>query len=238
MNCSFSAPDAGPDTAAVGRTFSDFTNGMQRISEISVEPGANLLDLNLPIDPNGVVYNTVARAPIAGATLTLLDAVTRAPLPEDCFDDPAQQNQVTPRSGFYKFDINFSDVACPQGADYLIEVSPPSVGNWIPGGSLLVPPSSNADTPPLSVPDCIQGGAADAIPATTLILRGDDVGARTSCIGWQRIGCQCLSPAPDARQHEQPWLTTDIQQSYCARPGPARFSFYHEVDTNTDGTPR
>jgi uncharacterized repeat protein (TIGR01451 family) len=97
----------------------------------------------------------------------MVDALTGMPLPPECFDDPAQQDQVTLSSGFYKFDINFSDIACAEGADYLIEVAPPP-GNWIPGPSEIVPPSSSADTQPLSVPDCLQGGAADAIPATTL----------------------------------------------------------------------
>ncbi|MGD8325082.1 MAG: hypothetical protein PVF50_12015, partial [Gammaproteobacteria bacterium] len=164
----FSAPGAGADTAALGRTFSDFTNGMQRISEIAVDPGANLLDLNLPIDPNGVVYNAVARTPLPGAMLTMVDALSGVPLPPECFDDPAQQDQVTLVDGFYKFDINFSDVACPEGADYLIQASPPASGNWIDGPSEIVPPSSSAGTQPLSVPACLQGGAADAIPATTL----------------------------------------------------------------------
>lgn len=170
----FNAPGAGPNTAALGRTFSDFDNGLQVISDIPVEPGANLLDLNLPIDPNGVVYNTVARAPLPGATLTMVDALTRSALPTECFDDPQQQDQVTLGSGFYKFDINFSDVACPEGADYLIEVSPPPSGNWIPGPSELVPPSSSQDTPAFSVPDCLQGAVADAIPATTLYCEVTD----------------------------------------------------------------
>jgi len=164
----FRAPDAGPDSASLGTTFSDFTNGPQRISEIAVEPGSNLPDLHLPIDPNGVVYNALARVPLAGATLTMVDAVSGMPLPEDCFDDPAQQDQVTRGDGFYKFDVNFSDIACPEGSDYLINVAPPPSGFWIPGASQVNPPSSDSGTAPLSLPSCLQGGAADAIPTTTL----------------------------------------------------------------------
>ena len=59
----------------------------------SVPSGSNLQNLNLPIAPNGVVYNSSTRAPIAGATLTMLRAGT--PLPASCFDDPAQQGQIT-----------------------------------------------------------------------------------------------------------------------------------------------
>src|SRR6185436_6066201 len=50
---------------------------------------------------------------VAGATLRLLSAATSAPLPAGCFDDPAQQGQVTLADGWYKFDVNFSDPACP-----------------------------------------------------------------------------------------------------------------------------
>ncbi len=68
----FRAPGAGPNTAMLGSGDSPFTNGLQRITDIVVPSGGNLQNLNLPIDPNGVVYNSMTRAPVAGATLTLL----------------------------------------------------------------------------------------------------------------------------------------------------------------------
>ena len=124
----FLAPGAAATTAALGRAASDFTNYLQRITDIVVQPGANLQNLNLPIDPNGVVYNSITRTPIAGAVLTLLDAGTGTALPASCFDDPAHQNQVTLASGWYKFEINFNDPACPSGGNYLIGVSVPGSG--------------------------------------------------------------------------------------------------------------
>ena len=54
----------------------------------------------------------------------VLSAGSGAPLPATCFDDPVQQGQVTLADGFYKFDINFSDPACPSGGSYLIGVDP------------------------------------------------------------------------------------------------------------------
>ena len=39
----------------------------------------NVQNLNLPIAPNGVVYNSLTRAPIPGATLNLLRAGTPPP---------------------------------------------------------------------------------------------------------------------------------------------------------------
>jgi uncharacterized repeat protein (TIGR01451 family) len=54
----FRAPGAGLNTASLGIASSVFTNGPQQISNIIVpSSGANLTGLNLPIDPNGVVYD-------------------------------------------------------------------------------------------------------------------------------------------------------------------------------------
>ena len=73
----------------LGRAYSmNFTNGLQRISDIVIAPGNNLLNLDLPIDPNGVVYDSIARTPIAGAILTLEQAGGGS-VPSSCFEDPA-----------------------------------------------------------------------------------------------------------------------------------------------------
>ncbi len=162
----FRAPGAGANTAKLGLADSPFTNGPQRISDIIVSSGANLRGLNLPIDPNGVIYDSVARSPVAGAILTLRSGGSGGPLPAGCFDDAAQQGQVTLANGYYKFDINFSDPACPSGSDYLIEVTPPG-NNYLAGYSQIIPPKSGASTAAFSVPSC-PGSADDAIPTTAL----------------------------------------------------------------------
>ena len=150
----FRAPGAGPNTAMLGRGVSPFTNGLQRISDIVVTSGANLQGLNLAIHPNGVIYNSMARTPVAGATLTLLAARSASPLPAACFDDAAQQGQITLADGYYKFDINFSDPACPSGGDYLIGVTAPPGTNYVSGYSQIIPPASSASTAAFSVPAC------------------------------------------------------------------------------------
>jgi uncharacterized repeat protein (TIGR01451 family) len=160
----FSARGAGPNAAAQGYADSAFTDGPHRISDIVVASGANLQSLNLPIWPNGTVYNSVVRVPIAGARLALLNAATGGALPSQCFDDPAQQNQVTAQDGFYKFDLNFSAASCPSGGAYLIEVTPPSTG-YQSMPSRIIPSTSDAATLPFSVPAC-PGSADDAVPAT------------------------------------------------------------------------
>jgi uncharacterized repeat protein (TIGR01451 family) len=160
----FRRPGAGLSTALLGTADSDFTNDLQRITDIVVMEGNNLQNLNLPIEPNGVIYDALSRAPIAGARLVLLAAGSNAPLPASCFYDPAMQDQVTLADGYYKFDINFADAACPSGGSYVIAVAPPSAA-YLPGVSALIPPLTDATTASISVPSC-PGGVNDAVPAT------------------------------------------------------------------------
>src|SRR5882762_3146801 len=154
----FTAPGAGPNTAKLGKADSAFTNLLERITNIAVPSGSNLQNLNLPIGPNGVVYNSMTRAPIAGATLKMLHG--SAPLPATCFDDPAQQGQITQAGGYYRFDLNFSDPGCPSGSSYLIVVTAPT-SSYVASVSLLIPSTTGASTAPYSVPTCPQ----DALPA-------------------------------------------------------------------------
>ncbi|HEU4617123.1 MAG TPA: hypothetical protein VFV10_03745, partial [Gammaproteobacteria bacterium] len=132
--------------------------------DIVVMSGANLQNLDLPIDPNGIVYDSLSRAPIAGATLTLLQASTRTALPSSCFYDPAQQDQITLADGYYKFDVSFADAACPSGGSYVIRVTPPSSA-YVDAVSEMIPPVTSADTAAFSVPSC-PGSADDAVPGT------------------------------------------------------------------------
>jgi uncharacterized repeat protein (TIGR01451 family)/fimbrial isopeptide formation D2 family protein len=149
----FSAPGATTTTARLGLADSIFTNGLQQISAIVAGSGSVVGNLNLPIDPDGVVYNSVTRTPVAGATLTMVDAASSTPLPSSCFDDPAQQGQVTLASGYYKFDINFSSGSCPSGGNYLIQVTVPATG-YVTTESQIIPPTTNSTTAAYSVASC------------------------------------------------------------------------------------
>jgi len=160
----FSAPGASGTTALLGETDSDFTDGLQRIDEIDVQEGSNLLALNMPVDPNGVIYNSVSRAPVAGATVSLVDVRNGLPVASGCFDDPNQQNQVTIGSGYYKFELNFSAAGCPAAINYSIVVTPPDA-SYIPGVSEIIPPTTDETTLPFDVPACPLS-ANDAVLAT------------------------------------------------------------------------
>ncbi|MFW2374793.1 MAG: isopeptide-forming domain-containing fimbrial protein [Gammaproteobacteria bacterium] len=173
----FVAPGAdllNDTTASLGNTVSAFTNGPQTITDIVVLSGSNYIDQNLPIQPNGVVYNSILRTPVAGAALTLYlhngfdgdGNILLGDIPDSCFADTNQKNQVTLVDGWYKFDLNFG-TGCPAGADnYLIRVVQPSgfVGN--PGEpSWIIPPITSAATTSFDVPSC-PGSIDDAITAT------------------------------------------------------------------------
>jgi uncharacterized repeat protein (TIGR01451 family) len=159
----FTAPGAGPNTAKLGIADSVFTNSLQRITGITVPSNSNVQNLNLPIAPNGVVYNSLTRAPIAGMTLNMLSAGGSSPLPAACFDDSAQQGQITQAGGYYRFDLNFTDPACSSGGNFVIKVTAPSAA-FVAGESRVIPPASNASTAPFSVPTC-PGSLQDALPA-------------------------------------------------------------------------
>ncbi len=160
----FRAPGAGPTTALLGVTDSDFTNTLQQIDDIEVTAGSIWRSQNMPVDPNGVIYDAIARTPVPGAIVALVDARNGVPLPSSCFDDPNQQSQVTIGNGYYKFDLNFSDPSCPSGQNYSIEVTAPGT-TYVQGVSAMIPPTSDITTLPFDVPACPATGS-DAVPAT------------------------------------------------------------------------
>ncbi len=159
----FRAPGEGPNSAKLGYADSEFSNGPQRIYDIVVRSGSNLQNLNLPIDPNGVVYDALSRLPVTGARVTLISAITGAPVADTCFADPNQQGQVTLGDGYYKFDLNFADSTCASGSGFAIRVE--AGAGYEPGTSELIPAATDAGTLPFNVPFC-PGGVADAVPAT------------------------------------------------------------------------
>lgn len=153
----FLAPGAGSNTAKLGFADSPFTNEMQYITDIKVSGPTG--GLNMPVRPNGVVYNSITRSPVAGATLRLLNASGQV-VTSSCFDDPAQQGQVTLASGYYRFDLNFSDTtSCPANGNYTISVTAPATGYRNQPASQYIQPQ----TTPLDVPTC----SMDAVPSTT-----------------------------------------------------------------------
>jgi large repetitive protein len=97
------------------------------IKNLDLGPDIVVIDQNLPIDPSGVIYDSVARTPVANSIATLLGA-NGAPLPTICFLSASQQAQRTGASGEYRFDIiPGAAPQCPTGElVYTIQVTPPA----------------------------------------------------------------------------------------------------------------
>ncbi len=160
------APGASATSATTGNANSVFTDGPQRITDIFAASGASLQNLNLPSQPNGIVYDSILRVPVAGVQLSMINQTrSNQPVPATCFDDPNHLNQVTTVEGYYKFDLNFSDpTRCAEGDEYEIQVLPPT--GYLGTTSLIIPPLNPVSGVAQDVPVC-PGTAVDRVPTTT-----------------------------------------------------------------------
>jgi uncharacterized repeat protein (TIGR01451 family) len=98
-----------------------------KLDDLELASNIVTIDQNLPIDPSGVVYNSITRAAVAGAIVTF-NGPNRMALPDECFVDASQQNQITDTSGEYRFDIIPGAAAqCPTAeTEYTIAITPPA----------------------------------------------------------------------------------------------------------------
>ncbi|MBI3186580.1 MAG: DUF11 domain-containing protein, partial [Gammaproteobacteria bacterium] len=160
----FYAPGAISASASMGMAYSAFTNGQQRITDIRGTSGASLQNLDLPIQPDGMVYDSILRTPVANAVVQMVNALGTA-LPGSCFNDPNQQNQATLGNGYYKFELNFSQIECPANSDYTLNVYPPA--GYIDSDNNPATPQSSAIIPASpGVYDAVSC-PADAVITTT-----------------------------------------------------------------------
>ncbi len=122
-----------------------------RITNVTVNPGTTLADQNQPIDPSGVIYDSVTRAPVAGVSVRFVDA-SGSPLPVACFLDPSQANQITGVSGEYRFDIvPGAAPQCPTAETvYRIAINPPA--GFSQQSSVLLPQAGSFDPTGLAAP--------------------------------------------------------------------------------------
>ncbi len=160
-------PPGGSDrSASMGPAIADAAHGSDSgisgemlIRNMTVVSGSNIANQNMPVIPTGVIYDTVFRTPVAGATLRLLQA-NGSSLPTGCLPVGSnQETQTSSANGFYRFDIQ---AASCNVSNFLIEVN--SVpGGYTPGASRIIPAGKAGNTN-LDVAACSRGSTDDTIP--------------------------------------------------------------------------
>jgi len=143
------------------------------ISDINVGRNTTVVDQNQPIDPSGVIYDSVTRAPVSGATASLLDNAGNI-LPAICLVDPSQFNQLVGASGDYRFDIvPGAAPQCPVGeSNYRISIAPPAGYSFI--STVLLPQTGALNPTGLSNPYLVSSSfvaPTDAAPVYYLDFR-------------------------------------------------------------------
>ena len=215
-SCASAGPAPGRRTALLGRADSEFTDDLQRITDIIVLSGSNLQNLNLPIDPNGIVYDAICARADPGRHREPRRAGRRRGAAVGCFYDPNQQGQVTLADGYYKFDLNFADPACPSGGAYLLAVTPPSTA-YLPACPTIIPPQSSATTAAFS---CRRARRRSTMPCrrrrSTAKRTPSELQPPPSVA--PRTSRHELSPALDVRRQLRAGHEPDLQQPHSARP--------------------
>ena len=132
------------------------------IGSVVVAAGQDIVDQDLPLDPSGIVYDSLTRQPVAGATVTISAANCQG----GAFD-PATHlvsgaaSQTTGADGFYQFLLFSSAPHC----DYHLTVGQPA--GYIPQPSAIIPVCSNRLTVNQSPnPALVQ--SSDTAPATSV----------------------------------------------------------------------
>lgn len=122
------------------------TEQPRSITGITLNPGQNITEQNLPIDPAGVVYDALTRQPVSGAQVFFEDENGVAVDPA-CLIGGINPI-VTNGSGIYQFLLDTSDpVACAAyihaaPREYTLRVVAPA--GYLPGPSGLIPVCANA----------------------------------------------------------------------------------------------
>lgn len=111
-------------------------NSTGTLTGLTINPGDNIVQQSLPLDPAGVIYDSVSRQPISGATVTI-----SGPPGFTAADVVGGSTTVTTgATGFYQFLLN---ATAPSGT-YTLSVAPPA--GYIPGASTIIPGCTNAAT--------------------------------------------------------------------------------------------
>ena len=101
------------------------------LANLTLTPGANVLEQSLPLDPAGIVYDAVTRQPVAGAVVTLRGPAGYDPSVHLVGGSTVQ---TTGSDGMYQFLLN---PTAPSG-DYSLRITTYPRG-YVPAPSSLIP---------------------------------------------------------------------------------------------------
>ena len=141
------------------------------ITGITVYPSDNTVDQNLPLDPSGIVYDSVARTTIVGATVSIQGPAGFNPAIH-LVGGAAGATYVTAADGLYQFLLL---PGAPSGV-YLLEVQNPasylppqaSAGGVAPAQGILNVPSSTFAVQPQSTAPAV---GVNGLPGTLYYLQ-------------------------------------------------------------------
>lgn len=125
--------------AAKNPTGANTTDGT--LKSMTLVSGNNYTKQSLPVDPSGVVYDSITRLPVSGATVTLsgtgsFDAATHL------VGGTASATQVTGANGYYQFLL----LAGAPSVTYTLTITPPP--GYIPLPSAIIPATAGPFTVP------------------------------------------------------------------------------------------
>jgi large repetitive protein len=137
-------PSTGSSVQIAGVLPTSSVTVVSFIGNLTLYAGDNSIQQNLPLDPNGIVYDSITRLPIAGATVRLVGPAG--------FDSATHlvggsNPVITSASGLYKFLF----VNSPPSGSYALEVAPP--GGYLPPNAVLggvALPKGTMEVPPVA----------------------------------------------------------------------------------------
>ncbi len=125
----------------------------RRYLMLTLNPGDNLAQQSLPLDPSGVVFDSTTRQPVAGARVVLSGPPGYDPAVH-LVGGAGNNTQITGANGFYQYILN---AGFPNGT-YRLTVTSPAGYQAAP--STLFPPVAGSIDPPV---DCIMAAGVCSV---------------------------------------------------------------------------
>jgi len=192
-NGNYSVPDLLPNIAYdILAIDPNSGSAFDILSNVVLQPNQDLLSQDFAIDPSGVVYDSLTREAIVGATITIVGPDGLA-LPSECLL-PGQMNPQTSTEFGYRFDIvpQAGSSTCPSSAsEYSLQIVSPD--GFEEPESLLIPATTGPFDPPSSLTEIQDQAVApqageDTTYYLSFILQNGDLGVINNHIPLDPVG--------------------------------------------------